>query len=177
MSKAIKILVTGPESSGKTTLCHKLANELLPNAIVRPEIARSYLEALNRPHNVQDLFNIWQEQITLEDQLVKECEFLICDTAHFVMGVWNHMLFQEKGLYTEQLINAYPADYAKVFLCAPDLPWQPDPLRVNPDPKERQLLYDMYLELLKAHEMNYQFVFGFGEKRYMKILEFSKHLL
>ena len=60
----LKIILTGPESSGKTTLCTKLS-KLFEISIVK-EYAREYLDSLNRNYSYVDILLIAKNQIKLE---------------------------------------------------------------------------------------------------------------
>ena len=61
-----KIVITGPESTGKTTLAEALAQKL--NALLIPEYARSYVEGLNRPYTYSDVEMIAQHQLEEESK-------------------------------------------------------------------------------------------------------------
>ena len=65
MDKKIKkIILTGPESSGKTTLAKQLAERFQTTWV--PEFARTYLDNLTRPYREDDLLRIAQGQKDLE---------------------------------------------------------------------------------------------------------------
>ncbi|MFK8006949.1 MAG: AAA family ATPase [Saprospiraceae bacterium] len=59
-----KIILTGPESTGKSTLARQLAQ--VYNTVWVPEFARTYLEGLNRPYRGDDLLKIAKGQRDLE---------------------------------------------------------------------------------------------------------------
>ena len=62
----IKVVTTGPESSGKTTLAKALAEHYQIAWV--PEYSRDYLNRLNRPYQEEDLLVIAKGQIQREDE-------------------------------------------------------------------------------------------------------------
>jgi nicotinamide riboside kinase len=63
----LKIIVTGPESSGKTTLCNALSKHF--NLPFSKEYAREYLNTLKRDYNPDDLLKIAKGQLQTENGL------------------------------------------------------------------------------------------------------------
>jgi nicotinamide riboside kinase len=79
-----RILFTGPESTGKSALATRLAEEW--DTVWVPEYARTYLEQLGRSYNEADLLNIAKGQLQWEDQYAeKATDFLFIDTGMLVM--------------------------------------------------------------------------------------------
>lgn len=62
-----KIVVIGPESTGKSTLCEKLAAHY--NTLWVPEYAREYLEKHGTDYTYEDLLAIAKGQIELEERI------------------------------------------------------------------------------------------------------------
>lgn len=163
----MKILVTGPESSGKTTLCNQLAREF--GAVVRMEEARIYLDRFGPSYDLEDLAEIWKTQIVNEKILDEENKLLFCDTGHFVMAVWNEVKFQSPRLALNRLVEDLPLDYDHVLLCAPDLPWEADPQRENSDIQERESLFERYRGLIEARGMTYTVISGMEDRMGMAL--------
>lgn len=65
-----KIVVLGPESTGKSTLCEQLAKHY--NTINCPEYARQFLTENGVKYNYTDLLTIAKGQLTLEDNLTQQ---------------------------------------------------------------------------------------------------------
>ena len=61
-----KIVVIGPESTGKSTLSESLAASL--DTVWVPEVAREYCMNLNRQYTEEDLLVIARGQVSLEDE-------------------------------------------------------------------------------------------------------------
>jgi len=147
----MKIVVTGPESSGKTALTLALAQAL--NSPFVPEFARYYLLHLGRPYQQDDLRNIGRGQRIWEDRGKQNHpqKYLICDTDWTVLHIWETWKYKTATAWQQGYGPPVPADL--YLLCAPDFPWQPDPLRENPD--DREELFHWYEKLLSDHPLNY----------------------
>lgn len=148
-----KIVVTGPESSGKTLLASDLAAAL--QLRWTPEFARYYVAHLGRPYVHEDLKTIYRGQQSWEkwhiEKVKNEMEApystlpaLVCDTDWTVVRIWEKYVFK-----TPSILPITDWELAKntlYLLCSPDFPWQPDPLREHPE--ERWQLFELYQELL-----------------------------
>ena len=82
-SNLIKVVLFGPESTGKTTLSRQLAEHY--GTLWVPEYAREYLqEKWNREQKTcepKDLIPIAQGQIKMENEMTKKAtNLLVCDT-------------------------------------------------------------------------------------------------
>lgn len=141
----MKILVTGPESSGKSTLARSLAWCL--DGVYVAEEARYYLYELDRPYRQDDLDTIWQRQLEAEERaLASGSSFVICDTGPEVLRVWSEVKY---GSCSPLILEAVKVRrYDLVLLCYPDIPWSYDPLREAPDEAARMDLFDRYSSLL-----------------------------
>lgn len=150
----LKIVFTGPESSGKTTLATTMARET-GGALVS-EFARPFLNALDRPYEYADLKTIARGQQAWETwrQDNSKAPILFCDTDWTVIYVWEQFKFGATDLFADQLPPA--ADH--YFLCAPDIPWRPDPLREHPTSRDE--LFRLYEQLLKNTGASYTILNG-----------------
>ena len=90
-----KIIVIGPESTGKSTLCEQLANHY--KTCWCPEFAREYLLEKKGNYNFEDLLNIAMGQLELEDTLINLAThgFYFIDTDMYVMKVWCEVSFEQ----------------------------------------------------------------------------------
>ena len=147
MSRPKRILILGPESTGKSTLAEKLAKHFAEPWV--PEVAREYLEKLDRPYAYEDLLQIGKKQMRTEDELAMQAQnYLFCDTDLRVIQVWSqHRYGKVDPWVLEELARR---TYDLIFLCAPDLPWQADPLREHPELEMREEFFDVYQQLTQA---------------------------
>jgi len=142
-----KIVVIGPESTGKSTLCEQLANHY--QTCFCPEFAREYLHNKGGNHyDYADLLNIAHGQIELEDLMLGQArnDLYFIDTDMYVMKVWCEVAFDQCHPWILKQIAL--RQYQLFFLCNTDLPWVADELREYPDPAFRQKLFKMYKDLL-----------------------------
>jgi NadR type nicotinamide-nucleotide adenylyltransferase len=141
-----KIVIIGPESTGKSTLCRQLASHY--GTTWCPEYAREYLVTHGKEYTYEDLLNISKGQLALEDGMeaqAKNHRYFI-DTNMYVMQVWCEFVFGKcHQLILDELVKRR---YDLYLLCNIDLPWTFDPLREYPDERPRQELYRMYRELM-----------------------------
>lgn len=157
-----KIVITGPESSGKTTLARQLAAHFQTEWV--PEFARTFLEELHRPYQREDLLDIAIGQVQLELQRY-ECahQFLFCDTGLEVIKIWSMVKYQQVDPKIEQLLAQ--RSYHQYLLCTPDLDWEPDPLRETTKEEERWHLFEYYQRELQQLGIPWTTVFGTGRSR------------
>ena len=157
MQKPKRILILGPESTGKSTLAAALAAYFQEPWV--PEVAREYLEKLDRPYAYEDLVQIGKQQMQLENELARGAKnYLFCDTDLRVIQVWSqHRYGKVDPWVLEELARR---TYALILLCATDLPWQADPLREHPDLEIREQLFDQYLEITQQSGFSFQLISG-----------------
>jgi len=160
-----KIAIIGPESTGKSTLTQALAQYFDEPYV--PEYGRMYLEQNGPKYKQSDLLKIAQGMVREEHREEKNVnQFLFCDTDLIMMKVWYEVKYGECHPYILDQLKQKPYDY--YLLCTPDLPWEPDPLRENPD--SRQALFDQYQEELEANSLKYSFISG-KDQRLKKAIE------
>ncbi|HSC54559.1 MAG TPA: AAA family ATPase [Phnomibacter sp.] len=154
MNMLKKIVIIGPESTGKSTLCEMLAKHY--NTVWCPEYAREYLLQHGTQYSYENLQTIAEGQIALEEmhaqKLLQQNESvtpippLIIDTDMQVMKVWCEFVFND--CHTWILNQIVKRKYDLYLLCKPDLPWVQDELREYPNEKPRQELYHIYREMM-----------------------------
>ncbi len=163
-----KILITGPESTGKSELSVQLATRI-PSADWTPEYARYYLEALDRPYQEADLWHIAQAQVGWEkERSLRRPDWLFCDTGPEVTYIWSMVKYGRAAPPLSELLLDVPYDFT--LLCYPDLPWTPDPLREAPDLAVRLALFDRYHQLLEDLGRTFQVVEGLDDDRFQRAL-------
>jgi nicotinamide riboside kinase len=111
------------------------------SALCVPEYARQYLSMYNGNYSAHDVEIIARSQYALERMMFEVAsDYLICDTGPLVLDIWYNVRFEKSTQFVEDWIGNW--DYDFVFLCVPNIPWEPDPLRENPS--DRMTLYQKY---------------------------------
>ena len=162
----IKIAITGPESTGKSWLSRSLSEVF--NAPWVMEYARIYLESLNQPYTIKDVIAIARGQRLWErGKEVLQPSWLFCDTDMTVCRVWCEVKY---GYCPDPVLDLYHQDdYHLYLLCAPDLPWEPDPLREHPS--YRWELFEMYRTHLNQKGIPWHSIQGVGTQRLILAME------
>jgi len=167
----VKIVITGPESSGKTTLVEALSIRLEIESI--PEFARSYLENLNNKYKYEDLLIIAKEQQKAIDNKVQNGNLLIVDTDLLTIKIWSEYKFGKCDEWIIQTLNLKKPDL--YLLCKPDIPWEADPLRENQN--DREELYQIYQEEIRKLEAPSVEISGSKEHRLSISIEAIQELI
>jgi len=165
-----KILITGPESTGKSQLTQALAKHYNCGYVM--EYARDYIGALDRDYMESDLLVMAQKQIELEKQQMQMADgFLFCDTALTVFDIWSQEKYGKTHPWIKQEIAEI--EYDLYLLCDIDLPWVEDPQRENPHDRDR--LLSLYQQSFKEREIEYFMVRGTGASRLKNAIEIIKN--
>ncbi len=168
-SRPIKIAITGPESTGKTTIAQQLAQSF--GTVWVKEYARTFLEQLDRSYKEVDLLRIAQEQFRWETEAAQEANKLFfCDTDLVVLKVWSEYKYGRCHPWIEERLKE--AGYQLHFLCGTDIPWVYDPLREHPG--EREQLFEIYKKELLALGFPYVELEGGKEQRLNRAIEVIK---
>lgn len=164
-STCIRIVLFGPESTGKTTLAQQLAEHY--NTVWVEEYMREYLQVKwNQEKEVckpEDLLPIARGQMAKENSyLEKANEVLICDTNLLELKVYSEVYYDG---YCEPTIDKYAIEnfYDLYFLTYIDTPWTPDDLRDKPN--DRQNMFTIFERSLQQHKKPYVVLKGDQDER------------
>ena len=163
-----KVVIIGPESTGKSTLSEALAKEL--RTVWVPEYARSYLEQLQRPYTEEDLLTIAKSQIENEDDLMaKAKKLLICDTDLHVVKVWSEHKYGrcDKWILEEIARRKYDL-YLLTYI---DIIWEDDPLREHGELEMRHYFYKIYKDIVQHSNVNWAEIKGNEAERLQHALQ------
>ena len=161
----VKVVLFGPESTGKTTLSKQLARHY--NTVWTPEFARAYLQKKwnneRKTCEVSDLLPIAVGQMHLENRLAKKADkLLICDTDLLETKVYSEEYYG--GFVDEKLNKASEENkYDLYLLTYIDTPWEEDDLRDRP--ALRFEMFTAFENALKKHNKNYTLLKGDKETR------------
>lgn len=166
----IKIIITGPESSGKTTLCTQLSHYF--NSPFAIEYAREYISNLTRNYKKNDLVKIAKEQCVLESL---NSHILFCDTDLITIKIWSLFKYKICDNYILDKIEEQKSENRFYLLCKPNIPWESDPQRENPN--NRQELFEIYKQELENLNHNYIIVEGSKDQRAKECINIIKKLI
>lgn len=159
----LRIAITGPESSGKTTLAKALSEHY--NISFVPEFARTYLEKTEGKYKQLDLDIIAQGQ--LKSLISAEDSIVISDTDFSVLEIWSQYKYKNTSELINKLVQKELFDLH--ILCSPDIPWEADLLRENPN--SRDLLFELYSKSLNSNNKNFIVVNGSAKNRLEKSIQ------
>lgn len=163
-----KIVIIGPESTGKSTLSQDLAGAL--QTVWVPEYARSYLEGLGREYTEADLLQIARGQLSLEDTLTATAkDYLVCDTDLYVLKVWSEHSYGRCD--TDLLRWIAERRYDLYLLTYIDIDWVDDPLREHPQPEMRKYFYNVYKDIVTNSSVPWLEVRGTRDERLAQALK------
>lgn len=150
-SNLIKIVLFGPESTGKTTLAQQLAHHY--RTVWVPEYAREYLQEKwdkeQKSCTPQDLLPIAYGQMRLENQQAKKAnKILICDTDLLETKVYSEVYYDG---YCDPVLERYALQnsYHLYVLTCIDVPWEADDLRDKPH--QREAMFACFKETLEKY--------------------------
>lgn len=167
----VKIVLFGPESTGKTTLSRQLARHY--NTVWAPEFAREYLQDKwnneRKTCQKEDLLPIAIGQMNLENNLAKKADkVLICDTDLLETKVYSEEYYG--GFVEEELDEAAKKNtYDLYLLTYIDTPWEEDDLRDRPE--LRLEMFTAFENALKSHNKPYILLKGNKEIRFKKAIK------
>jgi len=174
-----KIVILGPESTGKTTLCQQLAAHYTTTWIA--EYAREYLLKNGATYTYENLLDIAKGQIANEELGIRNWETpnhklqttnykpVFIDTDMHVMQVWCEFVFERCHHWI--LNRIAERKYDLFLLCDIDLPWVKDELREYPDLVRRQKLYHHYKEIMLNQHVPWIEISGNYEARLEKAIK------
>lgn len=157
----LRIVATGPESTGKSVLVERLAREFgVPHA---PEYARIYLERHGPSYDLPLLRRLASAHLAYQRRRVpRRAPVGLLDTDLINYKIWCEVVY---GRCPPGILRALEAETNHVYLlCAPDLPWEPDPLREGRS--QRRMLYHRHLAEIRRLGRPYRIIRGRGEARF-----------
>lgn len=173
-----KIVVIGPESTGKSYLCEQLAAHYNTDWV--KEYAREYLLKNGMDYSFETLLDIAKGQIAAEEMTIDRWPLagageqlstnnhqrIFIDTDMYVMKVWCEFVFERTHHWI--LNRIAKRKYDLYLLCNTDLPWVKDELREYPDLKSRETLYKMYKDAMVNQHVPWVDISGSYEERVHK---------
>jgi NadR type nicotinamide-nucleotide adenylyltransferase len=175
-----KVVIIGPESTGKSTLTEQLATHFKTQWV--PEYAREFLDTYGTNYNYEDLQKIANGQLKNEDTAVRDIQLftaipacIFIDTDMYVMKVWSEFVFNRCESYVlNQIVNR---KYDLYLLCNTDIEWVKDSLREYPDLVTREKLFHHYKDAMVNQDVPWVEIKGGYEERLALAIETVNKIL
>lgn len=173
----IKVVLFGPECTGKTTLSRQLAAYYDTEYV--PEYMREYLQRKwDKTKEVcvyDDMLQIAEGQMKLENEIGQKVNTLLfCDTNLLELKVYSEAYYN--GTVPE-ILNKISLEnvYDLYLLTYIDIPWIADDLRDKPH--EREEMFLRFKECLDKHNLPYIVIKGDKISRFKKALTYISQLI
>jgi NadR type nicotinamide-nucleotide adenylyltransferase len=171
MIPILKIAITGPECTGKSTIAEKLAGHY--QTVFVPEYARDYVVGLNRPYTYDDVEHIARMQVLQAENFLQQSNrFLFLDTYLIITLIWFEVVFGRYPQWIEKEIQQNSIDL--YLLCDTSIPWTPDKVRENGG-EMRNKLFLMYKAALERYNCPFEIITGTGEARMLQAIQSVDH--
>ena len=143
--RILRVVLTGSESTGKTTLARALASR--HDTAFSPEFARDYLERKRAPLTVQDVEPIARGQLAAEDQALRAAHrVLFLDTDLWSTVLYARHYYGSCPAWIEEAARSRQGDL--YLLNHADVPWVPDPLQRDRDDR-REEMHELFVSGLR----------------------------
>jgi NadR type nicotinamide-nucleotide adenylyltransferase len=157
----IRVVVTGSECTGKTTLAKALARHY--DAPRVPEYARHFVLAKGAAPVYRDVDLIARGQIALENSLAaKDPHLLIQDTDLLSTFVYSRHYYGDCPGWVEEALRNRVADL--YLLAGTDVPWRPDGDQRD-RPHMRQEMQELFRQALQTRDARTVEVRGSHDER------------
>jgi NadR type nicotinamide-nucleotide adenylyltransferase len=159
--KIIRIALTGPECTGKSTLAVRLAQHF--NTVCIPEYAREYVGGLERSYDYDDVVHIAEMQVKQAEEYNHAANrILFLDTYLIITKVWFDLVFNHRPDWIDKELAKHSVDF--YLLCDTDIPWEKDAVRENGGSR-REYLLGLYKKELIDFGCEFGIVQGLGDER------------
>ena len=175
-----RIVLTGSESTGKSTLAAQLAEHF--HAALVPEFLRRYADEHQSRLGPEDVEAIAKGQMELEDRIAEDsrsqrsartADLMILDTDLLSAVVYNRHYYGECPAWIEKEAARRAADL--YLLLDIDVPWIPDPLRDRGS--QRAEMQRLFRDAIEEGGLPWVLISGPWEQRRQRAIAAIEQLL
>ncbi len=167
----LKVVLIGPESSGKTVLAEQLAQHFETTWV--PEYLRVFFDEKQAVFE-ENMQEIAQKQLKSEENGLKMAQRAIFyDTNCMTLKVYHQLYFDSEPFWFNTLFKK--ENYDHYLLLKPDIPWVDDGQRDMPHRREE--LFKLFEQELQAIEADYTIVHGDFQSRTSMAIQKVSELL
>ena len=159
MATVARLVLTGSESTGKTTLARALAAHYHTSWV--PEFARGYAEQRKGLLTAADVEPIAWGQLAAEDAAEGKGGVVVLDTDLLSTIVYARHYYEVVPSWLETALGGSPPSF--YLLCDIDLPWVADGVRDRGD--EREKIHRLFRKALEKRDLPFELVTGTGPAR------------
>ncbi len=167
-----RVILTGPESTGKSVLSKKLAHHFKTTFV--EEYGRTYCEEIKSDLDPIDFGHIAGGQMIMEDEAAKNAnKVLFCDTDLIITQVWAEIYFNHCPQWIVEA--SHERHYDLFILLDVDIPWVNDGTRAFE--KQRLWMWNRLRDELESRNLPYITISGGFESRFDQAVEAVEQLL
>lgn len=161
----MKVALLGAESTGKTTLCQRLAEALRQRGhavAVVDEYLREWCVRAARAPRPEEQLAIAREHERRVDAAAAQAQVVLADTTALMIAIHGAMLFQDDPVHRFALERQ--RTYDLTLVTGLDVPWVPDGLH-REGPHVREPVDALVRESLAGAGVPYRVIYGDGGER------------
>ena len=168
-----RVVITGAESTGKTTLARQLGAHF--EAPISREFVRDFVESIDRPIHVKDLGAIVEGQINYESEACKSTPRIVFhDTNLLSNSIYAEYYFKQQSKALDSALSL--SKYDLYLFCQNEIPWQPDGEQRD-SPQARDEIHKAFEKYLAACPVPVIHIKGNPENRFHQAISVIREYL